>query len=99
VTAKAIRHITITGRVQGVGYRAWTADTARARGLHGWVRNRRDGSVEAVIAGDTSSLDSMIAACRQGPSMARVTNVIVRDAAPDELNHASGEGFVTLPTL
>lgn len=99
MTTPTIRHITVRGRVQGVGYRAWTADQARARGLEGWVRNRRDGSVEAVISGDSESLDAMIAACRRGPSMARVADVVVRNAADGELALREVHLFAMLPTV
>ncbi|MAW81874.1 MAG: acylphosphatase [Parvularcula sp.] len=71
----------ITGRVQGVSYRAWTREAARAQGLSGWVRNCADGSVEAVFAGDRAAVDAMIAACRKGPPAARVDNVETADAA------------------
>ena len=99
MSADAIKHVTITGRVQGVGYRAWTSDEARSRELRGWVRNRRDGSVEAVFAGDTKTVDAMIEACRIGPSMARVTTVIAKDASEAELGLRGAEAFAMLPTL
>ena len=67
--------VVVSGRVQGVWYRGWTVDEACARGLDGWVRNRRDGSVEAVFQGAPEALAEMIAACRQGPPMARVVAV------------------------
>src|SRR5262245_12961592 len=67
-----IRHLMIRGRVQGVGFRAWIEYTALERGLEGWVRNRRDGAVEAVIAGPAAAVAAMIEACRQGPPGARV---------------------------
>src|SRR5258708_32706480 len=67
----AIRHVTIRGRVQGVGYRAWVEHRARAHGLEGWVRNLRDGSVEAVLAGPADAVAEMIALWRRGPSSAR----------------------------
>ena len=70
----------ITGRVQGVGYRAWTVHRARELGLRGWVRNRRDGSVEALIIGKDEQVEGMIEACREGPSFARVTHIITTDA-------------------
>jgi acylphosphatase len=76
-------HAIITGRVQGVGYRAWVAQEAGARGLSGWVRNRRDGSVEAVFSGEISIVDAMTAACRSGPRMACVENVTVADSLAD----------------
>ncbi len=67
--------VIVSGRVQGVWYRGWVVDEARARGLDGWVRNRRDGSVEAVFRGAPEAVAEMIAACRQGPPMARVDAV------------------------
>ena len=63
----AIRQVTIRGRVQGVGYRAWVEHQAMARDLEGWVRNRRDGSVEALFAGPAEVVSDMIALCRRGP--------------------------------
>lgn len=68
-------HLVITGRVQGVWYRGWTVDQANARGLSGWVRNRRDGSVEAVISGGQAEVDDMIGACHDGPLLARVDKI------------------------
>lgn len=70
-------HVSITGRVQGVGYRAWCHREADRRGLAGWVRNRSTGEVEAVLSGPADRVDDMIAACRQGPTGARVTAVTV----------------------
>lgn len=68
-------HILVHGRVQGVGYRAWTERMAHALGLGGWVRNRRDGTVEAVFAGGADVVADMIERCRSGPDGARVTLV------------------------
>ena len=99
MNSHAIRHVTILGRVQGVGYRAWTADEAKARGLQGWVRNRRDSSVEAVFAGPANAVDEMIAACRVGPAMARIESVYAQDASEDELRLRGAESFAMLPTL
>jgi acylphosphatase len=62
----------IRGRVQGVGYRAWTVSTASKLQLKGWVRNRSDGTVEAVFHGNDDQLASMLAACKKGPLLARV---------------------------
>jgi acylphosphatase len=73
----------ISGKVQGVWYRAWTVEQATARGLLGWVRNRLDGSVEALFAGPVDRVADMIEACRQGPKAARVANVAVEDFAGD----------------
>ena len=66
------RRLRIVGRVQGVGYRQWMVWQARALGLDGWVRNRTDRSVEALVAGPTASIDAMITKCRQGPGLAQV---------------------------
>ncbi len=70
-------HVIIRGRVQGVCFRMCTQDQARARGLSGWVRNRYDGSVEAVFEGDAARVEDMIDWCRRGPSMAHVAHVDV----------------------
>jgi acylphosphatase len=71
----------ITGKVQGVWYRAWTIQEAQARGLKGWVRNCTDGSVEALFAGPQAKVDEMIAACHRGPPAARVAGVDAEDFA------------------
>ncbi|MBX2805779.1 MAG: acylphosphatase [Hyphomicrobiales bacterium] len=68
-------HIRIEGRVQGVGYRAWTQSAALDLGLAGWVRNRRDGAVEAVIQGEPDKVAEMLRKCRTGPLGASVTRV------------------------
>src|SRR5260370_33479144 len=81
----AIRQVRITGRVQGVSYRAWVEHRARAHGLEGWVRNRRDGSVEALFAGPAEVVADMIALCRRGPSAARGEAVTVEPAGADAL--------------
>ncbi len=81
---QVIRRVVIRGRVQGVGYRAWTEVTALGHGLQGWVRNRRDGSVEAVFEGSMTAVTAMIEHCRQGPSGARVDAVDHREADSEE---------------
>lgn len=68
-------NVRIEGRVQGVGYRAWTRRTALSLGLVGWVRNRRDGSVEACFQGVDEAVAEMIARCRRGPDAANVTRL------------------------
>lgn len=67
--------VRVSGRVQGVWFRAWTKQEADARGLKGWVRNRRDGTVEALFAGPPQAVDDMIMACYQGPPLADVAEV------------------------
>jgi acylphosphatase len=96
----AIRHVAIRGRVQGVGYRAWVEHRAGAHALGGWVRNRADGSVEAVFAGPADVVAKMIALCRHGPSSARVDAVTEEPAGSDALNlRRAGEQFSVLPTI
>lgn len=85
-------HATITGVVQGVGYRAFVADEARRRDVSGWVRNRRHGSVEAVLAARTEVLDDLVAALRQGPPAARVDEI---ETTPTD---EPAPGFRVLPT-
>ena len=72
-------HVVISGRVQGVGFRLWVEAEAVSRGLAGWVRNRRDGSVEAVFFGEEDAVGAMLEACRTGPRMALVTNAAISD--------------------
>ena len=96
----AIRQVRITGRVQGVGYRAWVDHQARNHNLQGWVRNRRDGSVEALLAGPADVVTALIGKCRHGPSSARVEAVREEPAAPDALNlRRPGQRFSVLPTM
>jgi acylphosphatase len=96
----AIRHVMIRGRVQGVSYRAWVEHRAVAHDLEGWVRNRRDGSVEALFAGPEAVVTAMIAACRRGPSSAWVEALQDEAANPDMLNlRRAGERFSVLPTI
>ncbi len=97
--SNAILHVTIRGRVQGVGYRAWIEDRAKESRLEGWVRNRRDGSVEAVFAGPATVVAEMIAQCRHGPPSSRVEAVLNVAAGPELLKmRAAGEAFSVLPT-
>lgn len=93
-------HIVIRGRVQGIGYRAWTEDEAQARGIAGWVRNRRDGSVEALFAGAANDVQALIDACRDGPPGARIDAIDQRAGTADELAlRRAGEDFSVLATL
>src|SRR3981081_1471182 len=96
----AIRQVTVTGRVQGVGYRAWVEHRARAHALEGWVRNRRDGSVEALLAGPAEVGADMHASCRGGAETARVDDVREEPGNPEALNlRRAGERFSVLPTI
>jgi acylphosphatase len=71
----------ITGRVQGVGYRAWCVDIARELGLSGWVRNRQDGSVEVLAHGPADAVEALVRAAQDGPPAARVVAVHREPAA------------------
>ncbi len=96
----AICRVTIRGRVQGVGYRAWVEHQARAHGIDGWVRNKADGSVEALFSGPEHVVADMVASCRRGPSSARVDAVMEEPASPDALGlRRAGERFSVLPTI
>jgi acylphosphatase len=85
--------VRISGRVQGVWYRGWTVGEARRRGLRGWVRNRGDGSVEALFVGAAEAVEAMVAACRRGPPAAEVETVARAPAADD-----GSPGFDQRPT-
>jgi len=94
-----IRHMIVRGRVQGVGFRSFVELTAIERGLEGWVRNRRDGSVEAVFAGEVDVVAAMIEASRAGPLGARVDEIDHRQGTEDELKlRRPGERFSVLAT-
>ena len=84
----AARKIRIYGRVQGVFFRQWTVNQAKALGVSGWVRNCPDGTVETRLIGDEAALGKMIDALARGPSQARVEDVVVEEVAPEEV-----EGF------
>jgi acylphosphatase len=99
VRVDVISRVVIRGRVQGVGFRAWTEYRALERGLQGWVRNSRDGTVEALFVGSPEAVKPMIAACHQGPPGSRVDEIDQRDGTPDELAlRRPGELFSMLPT-
>ena len=91
-TEKAVT-VRIRGKVQGVWFRAWTVEQATRRNLRGWVRNRSDGSVEALFVGDIDRVDDMIEACWQGPRAAKVESVKVSSADP-----VCRPGFAALAT-
>lgn len=93
------RHVLIRGRVQGVSFRMWTQDEALRRDLEGWVRNRRDGAVEAVFSGSADAVAAMIEACRNGPRGAHVEAVDVLEGGADLLQQRNaGERFSVLRT-
>jgi acylphosphatase len=85
--------VKIHGRVQGVGYRAWVAETAGVIGLDGWVRNCLDGTVEAVFSGAAVDVSDMLARCRHGPPAACVSDVVIL-AEGEPVNN----GFRVLPS-
>lgn len=87
------KRVRIRGRVQGVGYRDWMMREATRLGVQGWVRNRADGSVEALVAGDAAAVGALLTACRAGPTLARVEDISESFAEPPE-----EPGFLLLPT-
>jgi len=78
------KRLVICGRVQGVGFRAWMVYKAQALGVSGWVRNRLDGSVEALVAGDIAAVEELLRLCRRGPRMAMVVSIEEDMADPPE---------------
>jgi acylphosphatase len=92
-------HVRTQGLVQGVWFRNWTVEEATKRKLRGWVRNRNDGSVEAVFVGDEPEVRDMVAACRRGPPKAQVNKVIQipGEYRPDETELPPG--FKVLPSV
>jgi acylphosphatase len=96
MATSTIKHLRIRGLVQGVSYRAAFETQARASGLSGWVRNRADGSVEAMVAGDAAAVERIIAWARIGPPGARVDVVTVVSADDTGVD---GDRFSILPTL
>lgn len=87
-------HVTISGKVQGVWYRAWTSETASKLGLNGWVRNRLNGTVEAVFSGEETALTQMLETCKEGSPAARVDNINYT-----EISELPEKGFRQLPTI
>ena len=95
-----IFRVVIRGRVQGVGFRAWTEIMAAQRGIEGWVRNRRDGSVEALLSGSEEAALAMIELCRKGPPGARVEAIDQRDGSAEDLAlRRRGELFSVLESV
>jgi acylphosphatase len=86
--------LTISGRVQGVGYRIWAERAAASLGIRGWVRNRADGGVELQATGDDGAIATFVEACRTGPRHAEVSAVTIADAEDD-----GSAGFSARPTV
>ncbi|MHB9880602.1 acylphosphatase [Pacificimonas sp. ICDLI1SI03] len=84
----------VSGRVQGVFFRNWTVETANALGVSGWVRNRKDGTVEALLCGEPGTLAQMIEKMKSGPERANVTDIAVSDA-----DISAVKGFTKRPTV
>jgi acylphosphatase len=80
------RRFVVSGRVQGVGFRYFTLDAARREGLHGYVTNNADGSVEAVAEGEAEAVERFERALRRGPSRSRIEHVLVDEVEPSALN-------------
>jgi acylphosphatase len=97
--AEKIIVVWIEGHVQGVGFRAFVQLEAEGLGIRGWVRNRLNGDVEALLAGTARHVDSLIETCRRGPAQARVVNLLVRMPEADELIDVPVRGFHLLPTI
>jgi acylphosphatase len=91
-------HVVIRGQVQGVGFRAWTQHQAQLRGLEGWVRNRRDGTVEALLRGPAEAVEAMLDACREGPRTGRVEHVAVSPGEGAPVAPPGPGRFEVLPT-
>ncbi|WP_137127406.1 acylphosphatase [Roseomonas sp. HF4] len=77
-----VLRVVIVGRVQGVGYRDWMVREAARHGVRGWVRNRPDGTVEALVAGEEEAVQALLSACRRGPLLARVHGIVEEAAEP-----------------
>ena len=88
------KRLIISGRVQGIGYRAWMVEKARELGVSGWVRNRIDGSVEALVAGETAAVEELLRLCRRGPRLAVVISIEEDLADPPEQF-----GFRQIPSM
>ena len=99
VAHKTVR-LFIRGMVQQVGFRNWTQRQALTRGIEGWVRNRADGAVECLLAGDPDAVDAMVEQCSRGPTKAQVTRVDIEPAQASDLNlRGGGVLFDVLPTV
>jgi acylphosphatase len=89
-----VRRLIVHGQVQGVWYRGWTVDQARALGLDGWVRNRRDGTVEILVSGPDAAVAALVERCREGPPAARVDRI-----ESEETDETVPKGFAQRPTV
>lgn len=83
-----LSHVIVRGRVQGVSFRAWTRSQAERNGVDGWVRNREDGGLEAILAGEPDAVRGVVEAFREGPETALVTDIIELPT-----NEDPGQGF------
>ncbi|MBI3700350.1 MAG: acylphosphatase [Afipia sp.] len=98
--ARLVQRLSIRGRVQGVGFRYWTRRAAKDFGVEGWVRNRRDGSVEVLAAGPARAVAALTEACKRGPPSAQVATLNVEQASDSELNlRRHGESFSEIPSI
>jgi len=88
----AAKRLILRGQVQGVGFRAWLVARAQALGIDGWVRNRPDGAVEALLSGETDAVEELARLCRRGPPLAAVLSIVEDLAEPP-----GGPGFQALP--
>jgi acylphosphatase len=97
---RVVRHVFISGRVQGIGFRVWVERQALLHGIEGWVRNHRDGTVEALFVGRQGDVDAMVEACRRGSPLSRIARVDVRDGELLQLAaKPAAEKFSLLPTV
>jgi len=96
----SLQRIVVRGRVQGIGFRDFVASVAARNDIEGWVRNRGDGSVEAVFSGRPEQVAHAVAACRRGPPLARVDSLETLAATGEDLDlRKPGQKFSRLPTL
>jgi acylphosphatase len=91
--------VVVRGGVQGVGFRAWLQHQAELHAVEGWVRNRRDGSVEALLSGSADAIALMLKAVRQGPRGSQVESVEEGPPGSEDLAEAKGGGFAQLPSI
>lgn len=90
----ATKRVVISGLVQGVGYRDWLARCARELNVDGWVRNRGDRSVEALVSGETDAVEELLRRCRRGPRLASVSSIVEELAEPPD-----APGFVRMDEI